>query len=98
MNDILIGNGVTSTQEFRVSSGTLTNPTAVTVTVREPDATKTVYTYPTDPEVVRDSTGIYHISIVPDAVGRWGFYWLGTGTVPRATEEFINVVSSKVTL
>jgi|SRR5690606_12147698 len=97
MREILIGNGVTSTQEFKNSSGVLTNPTSVTVTVREPDDTKTTYTYGTDPEVVRDSTGIYYISIVPDAAGPWGFYWLGTGTVPRSTEDFVLITPSRVT-
>ncbi len=92
----LIGTGITSTQEFRDEDGTLTNPTTVTFTLREPDGVKTTYTYPTDPEIVRDSTGIYSFSFVPDQVGSHGFRWLGTGTVPLATEVFEEVQASKV--
>ena len=94
--DVLIGNGITSTKEFRDANGTLTNPTAVTMTVREPDGTTTTYTYGSDDEVTRDSTGVYSFSIVFDQEGRHGLRWLGTGTVPAADEDFVNILPSQV--
>ncbi len=96
MSSILIGTGVTSTQRFTNSAGTLTDPTTVSVTIREPDGTKTTYVYVTDPEVVKDSTGVYHISFVPDQIGSHGVYWLGTGTVPYSEELFFQVERSQV--
>lgn len=96
--DALIGNGVTSTQEFKNNAGTLTDPTTISVTIRQPSGTKTTYIYNTNPEVVRDSAGTYTISFVPDSAGPWGIYWLGTGTVPRATEVFVTINPSRVLL
>lgn len=94
--DALIGTGVTTTQEFRDESGDLADPTTVTMTVREPDGTTTTYVYLTDPEVERDAEGVFSFSIVPDAAGLWGFRWLGTGTVPLASEEFVTITPSRV--
>lgn len=96
MASIMIGTGVTTTQTFINSSGAETDPTTVTVVIREPDGTKLTFVYLTDVEVVRDSAGVFHLSFVPDQVGAYGIRWVGTGTVAYAEETFFEVEASRV--
>lgn len=56
------------------------DPTVLTCQVRKPDGTETTYTYVTDPEIVKDSTGTYHINIDAVQSGRYSGVWTGTGT------------------
>lgn len=92
----VIGTGITSEQEFRDTDGDLADPSTVTLVVREPGGTRTTYVFGTDVEVVKDATGVYHFSHVPDAVGRWGYRWVGTGAVAYAEEQFVKILASQV--
>lgn len=65
---------------FKVS-GTLTNPTTTTAVVKDPAGTETSYVYGTDAEVVRSTTGTYHIDLTFTSAGTWSVLWLGTGAV-----------------
>lgn len=94
--EAVIGNGVTTTQQFRNTAGTLTDPSTVTLVVREPDGTRVTYIYGTDVEVVRASAGVFTFSHTPDQVGRYGYRWVGTGTVAYAEEQFITITASQV--
>jgi hypothetical protein len=71
------GSTVTIPGTFRVGT-TLTDPTTVTLRIREPDGTTTSYLFPAAP-VIHDSTGEYHADVVVDASGLWGWEWVGTG-------------------
>lgn len=79
------GDTVRLATTFTVGS-TLTDPTAVSLTVREPDGTSTTLTYGDDAELVKDSTGTYHADIVADALGLWTWKWEGTGTAAGIDE------------
>lgn len=60
--------------------GVPTDPTTLTLKVLAPgDLTVTTYTYPTDPIIVKDSTGNYHADLPLDASGTWRYDWQGTG-------------------
>lgn len=59
-------------------SGVDTDPTTVTVTVRDP--TGTVTTYTTSNGVTKDATGQYHLNLTVGVSGRWAYKWSGTGT------------------
>jgi hypothetical protein len=59
----------------RDDAGTVTDPDSLTLSVREPDATVTVYTYGTDALVVRDSTGVFHADVALTAPGMWVLAW-----------------------
>jgi hypothetical protein len=62
------------------SGSTPTDPTAVTVKVKEPDGTITTGT------VVKDDTGDYHYDWTIDQAGRHWYRFEGTGTVVAAAE------------
>lgn len=71
------------------------DPTTLEFDVKKPCGSKTTYTYGTDTELVKDSTGNYHIDVTPDIPGRWFFRWVSTGTGAGATEGFFNVQKSR---
>lgn len=89
-----IGDLVTLTCAFTVS-GTATNPTAVTCKVKKPGVSATTYTYGTDSELTRPSTGNYELALSVDYdstyVGEWYYQWRGTGTC-QAVEEGMFIV------
>lgn len=58
--------------------GALADPTAVTVTVKDPAGTKTVYTY-AGSQIVKDSTGVYHYDLTVNQAGTWTYRWRSTG-------------------
>ncbi len=84
------GDTVRLSTTFTVS-GTLTDPSAVTLTVQAPDGTATSYVYLTDAEVVKDATGTFHADIVFATAGIWTWKWLGTGTAAGVDEGTLTV-------
>jgi hypothetical protein len=61
-----------------------TNPSTVTVRVKQPNGTTTDYT---TPAVVQVSPGVFYYIIGPvNVVGTWYYRWIGTGFV-QATAE-----------
>lgn len=76
-----------SSNTFKNASDVVTNPTTVTVKVEDPSGNESSYVYGTDSEVVRDSTGVYHIDITTDEVGTWVVRWVGTGAVAQVDED-----------
>lgn len=82
------GTLVTAQGTFRNSAGALADPTTVKVTVRKPDGTTTTYTYGTDSEVVKSSTGIYYINLdTTSNRGLWLYTWWSTGSVQADSGE-----------
>ena len=81
-----VGDQVTSSIEFRQGAA-LADPTTITCKVEEPDGTETPYVYPTDPEVIKDAVGKYHLDITVNAEGTWTHRWEGTGAVVAAAEQ-----------
>lgn len=75
-----VGQLIRLSGRFTSAAGTLQDPTAVFVSVEEPDGTVTVYEYGEDSEVVKDSAGLYHADIPADAAGNWFYRWWATGT------------------
>jgi len=71
------GNPVTLDATFLTGS-TPTDPTAVYFRVRDPDDTLTTYTYGTDPEVTKLSTGVYECALgVPVDAGQYHYEAVG---------------------
>lgn len=87
--------------EVRVSAlftvaGTPTDPTTVTAIIRDPDGVETTYLYGTDAELVKDSTGAYHVDVDADVAGRWVYRFAGTGTAQAALDQVFLVEGSVV--
>ena len=95
LNEYDIGDGVTLSAAFATKAGVATDPTTVTVRVKNPAGTVTDYVYGTDEEVVRDSDGAFHLDVLVDASGTWYYRCAGTGAVQAAAEGSFTVRSSQ---
>lgn len=67
------------------------NPSTVLFKTCSPSGVETTYTFQTDDEILRESTGHYRADIVPDETGRWHYRWetTGTGTVITVESDFL---------
>lgn len=81
---------------FTVSAAA-TDPTIVRVKYINPSGTQMTKIYGTDVEVVKDSTGNFHIDISPTIAGVWRYRWEGTGTAQAAGEAAFEVRPSVFT-
>jgi len=75
--------------------GVLTDPDALTVKYRDPSGNVVTKVSGTDPEVVRDSTGTYHIDIHAGQKGEWAVRWSGSGQASGAVEYSFHVRASR---
>lgn len=81
---------------FKNASGALTDPTTVKLRWRVAGGTETIWTYGTDMQIVKDSTGVYHADIPVVVKGLHYARWIGTGTVAAASEITFSVAGSFV--
>ena len=84
-----IGDTVRLSTTFLVGT-TPTDPTAVTLTVRDPASTSTNYAY-NPGTIVRDSAGVFHQDIVVSLAGIYSWKWTGTGTAAGVDEGTFTV-------
>lgn len=56
------------------------DPTAVFLAFTSPSGTTTTYTYGTDAELVKASTGVYTANVDGTEAGKWRYRWYSTGT------------------
>jgi hypothetical protein len=87
---------IATTTPFADSAGTATDPTTVTLRVREPDGTTTSYTY-AGGDVTKAGAGDFYKDVSVDAAGVWAWEWVGTGTVAAAHSGAFRVAVSAVT-
>jgi hypothetical protein len=80
---------------FRNLAGTVTDPTAVSFKMSDPDGTVTTYVYVTDAQLVKDSTGNYHVDWPTAKEGKHHYAWLGTGAVASAEEGQFTVKDTR---
>lgn len=71
------------TAAFTVAS-VATDPSTLMFIMREPDGTETPYVYGTDAELVKDSTGNFHVDWPITQAGRHLYRWVGTGAAAEA--------------
>lgn len=71
---------------FRNDSGAVADPTSPTLAIHKPDGTTTTYVYPTDAQLVKDSTGVYHVNYAPTMAGTHHWRGSGTGAVTAAEQ------------
>jgi len=85
-----VGDKVRMSAAF-TSSGAATDPTGLTFKIKVPAGTVTTYVYGTDAELVKDSTGNYHVDFTVAASGRHVYRFAGTGVVTAAGESNFEV-------
>ena len=82
-----LGDLVRVSGEFRNSTNDLADPTAVNLSFRTPAGVTTTYIYSTDAELVKDTTGKYHVDIDANESGVWYYRFFSTGTGQAAEER-----------
>lgn len=73
---------------FTTAAGAYQDPSMVRVVIETPTGVQTSYTYNVGLNVVKDSTGVYHVDI--DTTGHpgvWLYRWYSTGTGQTATTD-----------
>jgi len=95
-----VANAYSPNQPVRMSvaftvTGTATDPSTIALTVKDPNGTKTTYTY-AGSQVVKDSIGNYHFDLTPTTAGSWFYGWQSTGTAASDAEAFFTVLPSVV--
>jgi len=71
------------------------DPGGVQFKILEPDGTLTTYVYSTDVELVKDSTGNYHVDWVIDQSGRHRYRFAGVTSGQAADEKEFNVQKTR---
>ncbi len=84
------GDEVRCSGVFTNLSDVAIDPTAVLFEVKSPGGVTTSYTYGVDAELVKNSTGNYHVLVDGNEVGRWFYRFHSTGNGQAADEgEFV---------
>lgn len=80
-----------------VDSGELIDPENLHLRIRHYSSdTIEEYTYPTDPQIIKEDVGIYYMDTTPDAPGTYGYRWWSTGEVEDANEETFIIADTRV--
>jgi len=69
---------------FKDDDEILTDPTIVRFKFTTPAGVMTTYVHGTDVQLVRDSTGQYHVDLTPTQSGDWHYSWECSGLVQAA--------------
>ena len=92
-NKYQVGTAPTFTGTFKNIDGVLTDPTTVTIRMRRTHPLNPVWTktYPADPEVVQESTGVFTFTFTLTLAGEWYYAFIGAGALVAAGEKRIDV-------
>ena len=74
-------------------AGTLTDPTAITLKMRDPSGAETPYVYGGG-QVLRDSVGVYHCDLTLGIPGKWFARWVAAGALVAVDEQIFTVSPS----
>lgn len=72
---------------FKNLAGTVVDPTVVKISIKLPTDVVLEYTYLIGAEVIKDSTGTYHMDYPITIDGMHYYKWTGTGAVYAAEES-----------
>lgn len=93
-NQYDIGDMVTIYGIFSDINDVVTDPTTISVLVKDPTGTLTTYVYGVDANLIKDSVGNYHFDITPTVTGVWYYKFVGEGAVKAAEEDSFFVRTS----
>jgi len=92
MNSYEIGEVVRNSFASTNLAGTAVDPGALTVNIKTPLGALTTYVYGIDLQLVKDSTGNYHVDVDAVSQGRWIVKWVATGANKGAKTNKFQVV------
>lgn len=95
MNTYDLGVVVRLSAAFTNLAGAPVDPGGVTFKIKSPLGVITTYVYLVDGQLLKDSTGNYHVDFEPDKQGKWAVRWIGTSTNKGAEESFFQVGESQ---
>lgn len=73
------------------TTAAVTDPTVVKFSFLDPNQATTTYTYGIDAQLMKDSTGNYHVDVDADIVGVYHWRLYSTGTGKAAAEDKFRV-------
>jgi uncharacterized protein YfaS (alpha-2-macroglobulin family) len=91
----IVGDAITITATITNSSGTATDPTELTLQVKDPSGNTALYTYSLS-EITKSSTGVYYKSVALDEAGYWFWEWQATGTVAKVDNGSVHVLAQLI--
>ena len=91
-----IGDLVRVVGTLTTQAGALVDPTGLTCKVKAPAGTITTHTYGSTAFPVKDSSGVYHVDVTPDAAGEWYYKFTSTGTGQAMDEGYFVVRAGAV--
>ena len=91
------GTTMSVTASFTNDAGAPADPVSVVFKTHSPDGDIATYTYGTDGNVSKSSTGNYAATFVADRAGRWRTRWEGTDALGNTIviEDNFNVQASR---
>ena len=96
INTYVIGTKVRLSAGFTDSADAAQDPGGVQFKMRSPDGTVTSYVYGTDAQLVKDSTGNYHVDWLIASAGRHHYRFAGITSGQAAAEGEFRAQPSKV--
>jgi len=98
MNEYPYGQQVRISGAFTDDDGEAADPAsgAVVVKYKDPSGNVTMLTYPDDGALVKDSTGNYHVDLLPDEAGDWLYEFAGTSVLVVADWKRFRVQADMV--
>jgi hypothetical protein len=85
----------TATFKDATNNDTLVDPSTIQFKFKTPAGATTTYTYGTDAQLVKDSTGQYHVDLNANAAGTWSYQFSSTGTYQAAQEQQFTVLAGQ---
>ena len=82
-----LGDLIRCSVTFQTAAGTVNDPGVITCKIKPPVGDIEIYVYGTDAELIKDSTGIYHLDVLTTASGRWRYRFEGSVSGQAASEH-----------
>lgn len=95
VNSYDLGDLVRCSGAFTDANSAAVDPDTVKFAFRTPSGSITIYTYVTDAQLVKDSTGNYHVDVDANEVGSWWTRFYSTGNGQASAELEFKVRSSR---
>ena len=97
MSDYLLGNLIRCSADFiNKATGAYVDPTTVVFKYKQSTGIVYTYTYGVDGELVKDSTGKYHVDLDASIKGRWYYRFESTGVGQAASDADFTVLPSPI--
>ena len=89
------GSSVRLKGSFYNASDALTDPTTVSLTVKDPAGTSTTYTYALA-QLTKSATGIYYRDVTMATAGKWLYRFAGTGSCIAVAVQGVNIETDPI--